>query len=145
MPTNTLLLVPLSISFVVGILKWWHPPSILINIQCAVAKNLHPLHSLCVVVQGIYELNFRRASLIHLRVRCPRCHVNHLIRILSALDMDEQQHYAQHQTNAPDNDVGDAQEWILATQQRRRGQDHLFRALKVHNGVFWNANVKVSF
>lgn len=95
-------------------------------------------------VQGIiYELNFRTASPVpnirplpaRLRVRCPWRHIHHVAGILSALDVDKEQHYAQHQAHAAHDNVGDAQERILTAQQRRRREDHLFGALKVRDGV----------
>lgn len=70
-----------------------------------------------------------------LRVRCPGRHIHHVVGILAALDVDEEQHDAQHETDAAHHNVGDAQERILAAQQRRRRQNHLLRALELSDGV----------
>lgn len=53
----------------------------------------------------------------------------------AALQMDDEQHAAEQETDATDHDVGEAEERVLATQNRGRRQDELLRALELNHRV----------
>lgn len=66
--------------------------------------------------------------------------------LLAKLYMNEQQHNSEHKANATDNNVGDAQERILAAQQRGSGYDHALGAFKFRHRIVWNKRkCKISF
>lgn len=55
--------------------------------------------------------------------------------LFATLDVNHQQDDAQQQTDAADDDVGEAEERILATQQRGRREDDLLGAIEFANRI----------
>lgn len=56
--------------------------------------------------------------------------------------VDDQQHDAQEEADGAHGDVGDAQEWVLASHPGDGAQDHPLPALKAANRVIWFYQVK---
>jgi hypothetical protein len=61
----------------------------------------------------------------------PWINVHHLLRCPAELQVDEEENDAHKETNAANHDIGNSQEWILATKDASGGYDHTFGSLKL--------------
>lgn len=66
----------------------------------------------------------------YLRVWRAWIHIDHFGVGFAVLDVNQQQCDAEHQANAANDDIGDAEEWILATQNGCGGEHHALGAIE---------------